>query len=256
MTKRPNGIVLYRGPSMLDGAPIIAIATGLENGSSNGKTGGGLIQTWIIREDVSPTDAVNSGDDGSVCGSGEHGCRHRGKIVDGKNVGRSCYVTVFQAPLNVWKSFHRGIYPMVQEADLADIFADRLVRLGAYGDPAAVPFHVWQGVLAKAKAKTGYSHQWRVLAFQALREYCMASCDTAEEREEARALGWRTFRVRAAGETLGEREIACPASKESGYKTTCDRCIGCGGTSAKAKVDFVIIAHGSAGKVNAFNAKS
>jgi hypothetical protein len=256
MTKKPNGVVIYRGPSMLDGAPIIAIATGLENGSNNGKTGGGLIQTWIIREDVSPTDAVNSGDDGSVCGSGEHGCRHRGKIVDGKNVGRSCYVTVFQAPLNVYKSYHRGIYPMVPEAELADIFADRMVRLGAYGDPAAVPFHVWQNVLAKAKAKTGYSHQWRVLAFQGLREYCMASCDTAEEREEARALGWRTFRVRAAGEALGEREIACPASKESGHKTTCDRCIGCGGTSAKAKVDFVIIAHGSAAKVNAFNRPS
>ena len=29
----PNGVVLYRGPSMLDGAPIIVIATGLAKGS-------------------------------------------------------------------------------------------------------------------------------------------------------------------------------------------------------------------------------
>jgi hypothetical protein len=78
----------------------------------------------------------------------------------------------------------------------------------------------------------------------------------ARSRVPARALGWRTFRVRGADEALGEREIACPASKESGHKTTCDRCIGCGGTSAKAKVDFVIIAHGSAAKVNAFNRPS
>ena len=111
--KKPNGIVIYRGPSMLDGAPIVCIATGLETGSSNGKTGGGLIQTWIIREDQSPTEAVNSGADASVCG----GCRHRGSIVDGKNVDRSCYVTIFQAPLNVYKSYHRGIYPWSTKAN-------------------------------------------------------------------------------------------------------------------------------------------
>jgi hypothetical protein len=38
MTK-PNGAILYRGPSLLDGAPIVAIVTGLASTSANAKTG-------------------------------------------------------------------------------------------------------------------------------------------------------------------------------------------------------------------------
>ena len=140
MTK-PNGLVLYEGPSLLDGAPIVVIATGLANSSSNSKTGD-IIQTWIIRSDIKPTDAVNTGDDASICGS----CPHRGTVENGKNVGRSCYVTVFQAPLNVYKTYHRGRYPL-WNGD-SEVFSGRKVRLGAYGDPAAVPRKVWRDVLA------------------------------------------------------------------------------------------------------------
>ena len=45
-----NGVVLYEGPSVLDGAPIAVIAT-LK--SANVKTGD-MIQTWIIRSDMHP----------------------------------------------------------------------------------------------------------------------------------------------------------------------------------------------------------
>lgn len=242
---KPNGVVIYRGPSMLDGQPIVAIATGLASGSNNEKTGAGLIQTWIIREDVSPTDAVNSGADASICGD----CPHRGDIVDGRNVNRSCYVTVFKAPLNVWKSYHRGIYPAAD--DLASTFAGRTVRLGSYGDPAAVPFHVWQAVLSQAAGWTGYTHQWRHAP--ELAAYTMASCDSVADHVAAKLLGFRTFRVRAASEPLQAREVICPASQEAGYKTTCDKCKACGGLGAKARVDIAIIAHGAASKVNAFN---
>jgi len=242
--KRPNGIVIYRGPSQLDGAPIVAIATGLATGSSNAKTGA-LVQTWILREDVSPTEAVNSGSDASICGD----CPHRGTVVDGKNVGRSCYVTIFQAPLNVWKSYHRGIY--ANGADLTETFKGRAVRVGSYGDPAAVPMAVWDAVLGEADYWTGYTHAWR--QFPELSAYCMASADTAEDRWTAQALGFRTFRVRAASEPLLNREVVCPASEEAGRKTNCAACRACGGTSAKAKADIAIVAHGAASKVNAFN---
>lgn len=80
----PNGVVIYRGPSMLDGAPIICVALGLAAASTNAKTGA-LVQTLIIREDLSPTDAIQQGLDASVCGT----CIHRGRIEDGRNVGRS-----------------------------------------------------------------------------------------------------------------------------------------------------------------------
>lgn len=234
--------ILYRGPSVLDGAPIIVVATGLGRGSLNAKTGN-LVQTWILREDISPLEAVRTGADSSICGD----CPHRGTIVDGKNVDRSCYVSVFQAPLSVWNSYKRGIYPDAP----ADVLAGRNVRLGAYGDPAAVPQHVWDQLLAEATSVVGYTHQWR--AFPALARYCMASCDSVADYLDAKALKWRTFRVRSDKDRLLTREVACPASKEMGVKTNCALCKACGGNSAKARVDIAIIAHGAPSKINAFN---
>jgi len=243
-------MIIYKGPSRIDGAPIVVIATGLAKASANAKTGA-LVQTWILREDVSPLDAVNSGADVSICGD----CPHRGAIVDGRNVDRSCYVTVFQAPQNVWKTYKRGGYPELSRGKILAAFSGKKVRLGAYGDPAAVPFKVWQTLLRWAGPSTGYTHRWRECA-PSLKHYCMASCDNARDHEEAKAMGWRTFRVRSAHEALAPREIACPASKEAGQKTTCSACLACGGTNAKARVDIAIVAHGSAGKVNAFERRA
>jgi hypothetical protein len=242
---KANGAIIYRGPSMLDGAPIVVVATGLAKGSNNSKTGAGLIQTWILRDDVSPTDAVNTGADASICGA----CPHRGDLVAGRNVNRSCYVTVFQAPLNVWKSVHRGIYADVSD-NLTATFAGRGVRLGAYGDPAAVPLAVWHAVLAEASFWTGYTHQWKDCD-RGYADYCMASADSEGDRQMAGMLGFRTFRVRAASEPKLDREVPCPASHEAGQKTNCDACRACGGNTAKARADIVIVAHGAASKINA-----
>lgn len=45
-----NGFVLYEGPSVLDGAPIVAIAT---MSTKNAKTGA-MVQTWILRANMAP----------------------------------------------------------------------------------------------------------------------------------------------------------------------------------------------------------
>jgi hypothetical protein len=244
----PNGFIFYRGPSMLDGKPIVAIATGLKGKASRNEKTGALIQTFILRADMSPIDAVNTGDDVSICGD----CPHRGVVVDGRNKGRSCYVTVFQAPYSVYRAFQRGVYPEVSPELAREYLAGRLVRLGSYGDPAAVPFAAWDTMLATVKAKTGYTHQWRM--FPSFSKYCMASCDTPEDHTEAKTHGWRTFRVRLASDELNAREIVCPASKEAGVKTSCAACTACGGTSAKARVDIAIVAHGAVSKANAYSA--
>ena len=251
---RKNGYVIYRGPSMLDGEPIVVIATGFADGSDNRKTGS-MIQTWILREDVDPLTATHTGDDSSICGA----CVHRGEVVpadDGehatKNVGRSCYVKVWQAPLNVWKAYKRGIYPEMDYMDLAWLFAGKPVRFGSYGDPAAMPLNVIDVIGMTAEFTTGYTHQWREVD-TGYAKWLMASADNAGDRFMARAYGYRTFRVRAANEELGKKEIVCPASKEAGQKTTCAECKACGGTNAKAKVDIVIMAHGEPVKVSNFN---
>ena len=62
-----QGLVLWEGPSRLDGAPIVVIATGMRRGSSNEKTGP-MVQTWIMRQDEAPHVAQRTGSDASVCG--------------------------------------------------------------------------------------------------------------------------------------------------------------------------------------------
>lgn len=234
MTK-PNGYVIFEGKSLLDGAPIVVIATGFAGKSRNEKTGD-MIQTWIIRADVSPTDAFKSGDDASICGN----CPHRPAN------GGACYVTVFQAPLSVWKAYKRGIYPTASLKELAELTAGRKVRLGSYGDPAAVPVDVWKALTFSASAWTGYTHQWHDGNADALKPYVMASADTMAEGFQARSQGWRTFRVRDLTETpLANNEFICPASAEAGYKTDCASCKACMGNSSKARANPVIIVHGA-----------
>lgn len=242
-----NGMILWEGPSAIDGKPVMLIATGLESGSRNAKTGD-IVQTWILRADISPTDATKSGDDFSICGA----CPHRGEIVNGQNVNRSCYVTVFQAPLNVFKTAKAGRYAAPSLDIGAESLAGRFVRLGAYGDPAAIPFDVWAQLLKGVIRVTGYTHQWQ-WADSRFAQYCMASADNMQEAESARAIGYRVFRVGSPAEKLVKgAEFLCPASEQAGKKLSCADCMACGGLSSPNKASVFIPAHGAVGKVAAF----
>jgi hypothetical protein len=247
-----NGYIIYQGASLLDGAPIVVIATGFESRSTNRKTGA-MIQTYILREDSSPIDAVKSGADSSICGD----CLHRGKVVsvggETKNVGRTCYVNVGQGALSVWNGYKRGIYPAQDQAPASGKF----VRLGTYGDPAAVPAVIWLSLLRGASGHTGYTHQWRnpalsVAQHQHLKTLCMASADTAEEAALAQSMGWRTFRVALDPEREpivkegANKEVLCPASAEAGKKLTCAECLACGGADGR-RSSIYIPAHGGFG---------
>ena len=245
MTRKISGFVFYRGPSMIDGAPIVAILTGLNGRGKNGKTGAGLYQTWILRADMNPLEAVRLGKDSSICGD----CRHRGTVARDpksrrkRNFGRSCYVRLDTAPNNIFKTYKRGRYPVFTMPQARAAVAKGKIRGGSYGDPAAVPFHVWEAFLSGLETGTAYTHQWR--RFPELAAFAMASVDSASERLEAKILGFRTFRVRGVNEPLQSRETICPASAEANYKTTCDLCRACGGHAAKAKADIAIVVHGS-----------
>lgn len=226
--------IIYQGASLIDGAPIVAIAVGLDTASANSKTGA-LVQTYIIRPDLDPLAAVAAGADFSICGT----CPHRGH--NGK--GRTCYVNLGQGALSVYGAFTRGRYPMAD--NLAALGRGRIVRLGTYGDPAAVPVEIWRELVRDAVAFTGYTHRWRDC--ESLRGLCMASVDNEAEAREAAAMGWRYFRVAMpnhAPRTGTER--ACPASKEAGKLTTCAECRACNGTATGRRASIVIQAHGSA----------
>lgn len=230
-----DGTILWQGTSELDGfSPIAVIATGLKKSSKNEKTGG-MVQVYIIRTDIEPHTAVKLGIDGAVCGD----CKHR----DG-----SCYVLTFQGPLNVFKAYERGKYDRAEPG----VLAGRRVRLGTYGDPAAVPMNVWISLLQGAAGWTGYTHQWHKCD-PSFRYLLMASVDTPEEYIRATGAGWRTFRTRQEQESLLGGEISCPASKEAGHRTQCEDCLLCDGSADDQRRNIAIVAHGPTFKVHAYN---
>jgi hypothetical protein len=224
---------------MLDGAPIVAIAT---MNSRNAKTGN-MVQVWILRKDMKPTDAVHSGADASICGE----CPHRGEIVNGRNVRRSCYVRVFHGPSSVYRAFQRGRYEPLELSKVSRVFRSRFVRLGAYGDPAALPAEVIDAILRKATGWTGYTHSWAKRPD--LAQWCMASCDTATDERNAMALGFRTFRVTAEPmPKLSKRHFVCPASEEAGKKLQCFECGACNGNGDNRRSNVQIAVHGTTRK--------
>lgn len=242
-----NGFTLYSGPSVIDGKPIVAIVTGLARPSSNVKTGP-MAQVFILRSDVHPMEAVNTGDDVSICGT----CRHRGRIevdpITGKrsNRERSCYVTILHSPRNVYDAYQRGQYPPLSPSQAAQALRGRKVRLGAYGDPGAIPLPILTKALSRVREMTGYTHLWR--SNPGLSAFCMASCDTPAERDDATALGFRTFRVRSKNDPLLPGEGQCPASTEMGHAVQCVDCMLCGGQRTKAKADITLLVHGTGSK--------
>lgn len=228
-----SSAIIYRGPSLIDGAPIVVIAI---DSARNTKTGR-MVQTYILRADIDPRDASKSGADASICGA----CPHRGapttdpKAKQAKN--RSCYVLLGQGPLIAYRTMLRGGYPTVTgHAAIAAIGAGKLVRLGTYGDPAAVPSYIWESLISQAAGHTAYSHQASVASAAFRPDYMMESADTEADARAAWAAGRRTFRVVASvADIVPGREILCPASKEAGKRTTCAQCKLCGGASVPAK---------------------
>ena len=212
MTK-PKGYTLYSDTD------IVVIAT-ME--SANRKTGN-MVQLWILSATESPVDAIKNGNDVKVCGN----CKYRapeGSVNPMADKG--CYVNVARAPNSIWKALQRGSYPFLATCDYGRVFGGLMMRFGAYGDPGFVPPHIIRALIGVLKRWTGYSHQWRTSDW--LRPYVMASCDTPADYADARAAGWRTFRV-APGIGALPGEILCPASDEAGKRTTCARCGLCNG---------------------------
>lgn len=225
-----RNVLFYEGPSMLTGAPILAIAT-----ASNGNRKiGRMLQLWILPA-LSPIEAVRTGADDAVCGD----CKLRGD--HGSN--RACYVEYWRSVENIHQG--RAKAARMSPTAFAALAEGLQLRIGAFGDPVAVPMAVWTPLLLAAGGWTAYTHQWRRAEAQPYRAFCMASVDSPAEYLEAQAMGWRTFRVRAsADEALAGAEIVCPASDEGDHRVTCDRCSLCRGLARPAK-SVAIIVHGS-----------
>jgi hypothetical protein len=224
-----NG-VFYRGPSLIDGAPIVGVAVYSDRNAKTGR----VLQTYILREDINPLEASKTGADVSICGT----CPLRGTPTADparkQAAGRRCYVNLGQGPLSVFRALERGRYP---DVDPAAIGAGRMVRVGTYGDPAAIPGEVWDAMLSQATTWTAYTHQkpWRP-------DIAMQSADTLDEAQAHWRAGRRTFRVITGLDDIDHNhEILCPASKEAGRRVQCAACKLCKG-SARGK-SIAIVEH-------------
>lgn len=242
-------MIIYEGPSQIDNSPIVMIAL---PDSTNRKTGN-IVQTYIMRSDIHPMDAINSGADESICG----GCVHRKAV--GSN-GRTCYVFP-PSFAGIWKKYKAGGYDRLNGRNI-NKFRNRVIRFGAYGDPMAVPPHVWERITKHASNHTSYTHQWERLQFHMVEiaemhavnskaywtKKTMASVESLDEKKRANSMGYKTYRVGLKGERPQRDEMLCPASDEAGKALTCDQCLRCNGTSK----NIFIPVHGTKGTVNKF----
>ena len=219
-------MIVWQGPSLIDAQEVVAILTGLGTPSQNSKTGT-MAQLWILPATISPVKANRTGLDYSVCGD----CPLRGHHGE----QRRCYVNLGRAPLAIWNKWWADGYEYWDGSPIKRHRSVRSVRLGAWGDPAAIPIITLKLLTAEFGDWTGYTHQWKNLP-RHWGSLLMASTETAEETTVAQAKGWRTFSTEESPD-----DILCPATNG---ETQCIDCRMCKGTASNAK-SIYIPPHGS-----------
>ena len=233
--------LIYRGPSEIDGQPIIAALTFSKRNKKLGK----MASLYIINDNgKGPIENNRLGLDVSICGNCPlKGIAHNGDKGTAKE--RVCYVSLIHGPNSIYKAYKANKYKLVN--DLVSLGANEAIRLGAYGDPAAVPNHIIKALISKAKSYTGYTHQHDLKSVDY--SNCMASTNSLESARKFWKLNIRTFRTIKENDGLQPNEILCPATdpKLKEKAITCATCKLCKGSSIKAK-SVAVVLHGNGAK--------
>jgi hypothetical protein len=117
---------------------------------------------------------------------------------------------------------------------------DSYIRFGQYGEPTLVPVDLVSDMVNVAKNWTGYTHQWRKKSEYS--PYFMASTHSLAECLRAELIGFRSF-VAVSVKIEDKGYIQCPAAKETGKKSNCEKCGLCSGTRGKGKKSVQILEH-------------
>lgn len=243
---KPTGFTLWSGPSCTDHkSPLALVVTGVGRPSKNPKTGP-MLQTWLIRTDIHPMEASKLGLDKATCNECElsfSNARELRRLGLAEADSPTCYVNLCTVGA-VWRTFKDERYPALDPGLYEAVFGGRMVRLGSYGNLSNTPIWVTRAVAEAASGWTMYEHNWRTRRGLQLRPFAMASVSSREAKAEAKALGWRTFRLARDADDILPDEVRCPASREfQGRKRTCAECRLCCGNSLTAK-SVVIVDHG------------
>lgn len=239
-------IVLWRGPSYLDGTPVVAVATI----KTRNRKIGNMVQVWILPDlEATPLQALQQGKNSGACGD----CPLQGrseKLPNGKTklVGRVCYVNVGQGPNAIHRALKAGNYAGYDPAKHDKFFVGARVRLGAYGDPMAIPVGLCEHLVGRSRKHTGYTHQLFRLGLdpsiaQRFANILMVSAHNKAIDGEAKRRGWRRFTIVQKHEDAPEGSLHCPAYE---IGITCAQCGLCNGAQSGAKSIYAV-AHSMSG---------
>ena len=212
MNTKPTGFVVYEGPSEYNSYPIVAVLT-LHSGAEKL---GDIPQLWILSQDRKPN-AIRGYTPlaQSVCGH----C----PLQD-----NGCYVTKYRAPRQIWGKWVRGGYPHLPDGDLGRYCDTSVLRLGAFGDSAMLPFEVVWGLSKRVDHTLGYTHQWKEEWFDSRHLWlCMASADTKADVELAESRGYRWY-----GPHAHANAVQCPWYTRG---IPCNKCKLCCGSCTSAR---------------------
>jgi hypothetical protein len=221
----PASAIVWKGPSAFTGRDVEVLVQCLRTPSTNEKTGA-MVQVSVVQAGENPSLLRGTPREQDVCGD----CPGQKRLVGW------CYED--------WQPWligqRRHLAEPVRLATAAELLRGRAVRVGAYGDPAAVPFEVWSRLLAHSRAWTGYTHAWRTCDPR-FRTLLMASADSHPDAIAAELAGWRYFRIRRRGAFALRSEVVC-ANETRGV--TCEKCRLCSGAARSGARSIVITVHG------------
>ena len=214
------------------------VVTCLVKPSSNRKTGF-VIQTYFI-------DKSRLTNQPKVFGSKCHNC----------SAVEYCYVT--RDKMSVRKALTKLIggentsYKLVsfeQAIQAIKMSRNTSIRIGTYGDPSIMSIDDLIKICL-AKKQLSYTHFWQDESLQDLKKICMASTANMIEDLEAKALGWRTFRVRLTKDApVLPTAIQCPYESKNIQCVKCNLCNGIALDDKRKNVsDIWVYGHGSSHK--------
>lgn len=193
------------------------VVVGFKSPSANRKTGT-MLQSYILDK--------ASLRDTSVFGAGCASCP----------MVKKCYVGMdkFSVRKNLVENLsgERSSIEFVSAEQLVTALTGKALRFGTYGDPSHIPLELVRALCGVLRSWTGYTHYWSNLLNAGYAQYFMASVECDDTESQARALGWRVFRVlqkNAAPRPEGaERLVYCPAADENIPEHKRPQCINCG----------------------------
>lgn len=193
--------------------------------NANNKKTGLMVQISILDTSLNLRKIDGSEENGQGCS------RPQCSAFDGCYV-RSFFAHVGSIDKNL-NDYRAGTLPKMNWVSFMALINGLDVRLGEFGDPAAMGLRYVEEIARRARKHTGYTHRWKSCD-QDLRFFLMASVENQPDYDLARKMGWKCFYV--GGNPVKGDVMQCPNEGPSGL--LCNQCGLCKGANAKFSISI------------------